>query len=223
MSPHRDLGCSPHAYNDESAIDELPGGRTVTDQQRLRLGLAAIAGGLAILTLGVMWAHFTELSPVNQFEEPIYEFIPRGWIWTTIGQIIAITGAQIAMIGVVVAFVWERHLTWARASIGASIFVLQAIIIFGMIPNQWLTLTQSQLEWTPQKIAFTLPRLLTLNNEVTISYAVIKDVVSAGYASTALLAWPFIMVWWQKRELAKKDGPPPVEISAYGRPMAGDA
>ena len=114
-------------------------------------------------------------------------------------------------------------MTWARASIGAAVFCVESLIIFGMIPNQWLTLTQSQLEWTPQKIAFSLPRALTLNNEVTISYAVIKDVVSAGYSTIALLAWPAVMVWWQKREKAKLDGPPPVEISAYGRPMTSDA
>ena len=195
----------------------------MTDQKRLRLGIAAMVGGFVILTFGVLWAHFTELSPVNQFEEPIYEFIPRGWVWTVIGQVIAVTGGQIALLGVVVAFVWERPMTWARASIGAAVFVVESLIIFGMIPNQWLTLTQSQLEWTPQKIAFSLPRALTLNNEVTISYAVIKDVVSAGYATTALLAWPAVMIWWQKREKDKQDGPPPVEISAYGRPMTGDA
>ena len=195
----------------------------MTDQKRLRLGIAAIAAGLGLLTVGVLWAHFTGLSDVNQFNEPIYEHIPRGWVWESIGQIIALTGGQIAMVGVVVAFVWERQLTWARASIGAAIFVLQSIIIFGVIPNEWLTLTQSTLEWTPQKIAFTVPRALVLNNEISVSYAVVKALVSAGYSTTALLAWPAVMIWWQKREQAKKDGPPPVEISAYGRPMVGES
>ena len=92
-----------------------------------------------------------------------------------------------AMAGVTYGLVYQRPLTWARASIGASLFVSLMLILFGIIPNEWLTLTQSTLEWTPQKTFFMLPSGLVLNNEVSISYAAVKDMIVGGYSVVVLI------------------------------------
>ena len=68
----------------------------------------------------------------------------------------------------------------------AAIFTLEMLILFGMVPNQWLALTQGTFEWTSQNIAFTLPSWMMLGNEVSVSFAVIKDVVVGGYSATLL-------------------------------------
>jgi hypothetical protein len=92
------------------------------------------------------------------------------------------------------------------------------LILFGVVPNQWLTLTQGTFEWTGQKIAFTLPTWLMLNNEVSISYGAIKDVVSGTYS--ALLLVVIAVGAYQIQERAKRPkAPPPPRFSTYGRPL----
>ena len=82
-----------------------------------------------------------------------------------------------------------------------------------------LTLAQSELEWSSQSIAFTLPTWLTLGNEIAISYATVKDMLVQGWIITALIGTAVAMVVWQDRQKKKAEGPPPEPVSAYGRPL----
>lgn len=136
-----------------------------------------------------------------------------------LGQAISLAGVLLAMGGVALAFVYDRPLTWARAAVGAWLFVGTMLIVFGVIPNQWLTLAQSTLEWTPQKVFLTVPSALVLGNELSISYAVLKDIISGTYAVVMLLVVAVAMVRWQERAKRGAEAAPPTPISAYGRPM----
>ena len=78
-------------------------------------------------------------------------------------------GSQILLGAIVFGWILGKALTWARATVAAAIFTLEMLILFGVVPNQWLALTQGTFEWTAQKIAFTLPSWLMLGNEVSIS------------------------------------------------------
>ncbi len=193
------------------------------ERKRRNLGIAAVAVGLVVLTVGVLWAHFTGLPEVDGLGQEIYPAIPRHWTLVLIGQITALAGGQLAIIGVVLAYLYDRPLTWARASVGAALFTLQMMILFGIIPNEWLTLTQSELEWTPQRVAFTIPPWLVLNNDIQISYSAIKDIVSGTYSAIVLVGTAGIMIRWQERQKQLQSGPPPVEISEYGRPLVKPA
>jgi hypothetical protein len=134
------------------------------------------------------------------------------------GQAIAFIGSQLLLAGIVFGWIIGRPLTWARASVAAFLFTVEALLLFGVVPNQWLTLAQGTFEWTEQKIAFTLPTWLTLNNEVGISYGAIKDIVSGGYSAVVLGV--IAVGAYQIQERAKRgDQPPPPQVSAYGRPM----
>jgi hypothetical protein len=63
-----------------------------------------------------------------------------------------------------------------------------------------------------------IPKPLLLNNEVSISFAALKDIVSGTYAVVALGAVAVGMYQWQER--AKKvAAAPKQEVSTYGRPM----
>ncbi|HSR14742.1 MAG TPA: hypothetical protein VLL51_03275 [Gemmatimonadales bacterium] len=200
----------------------------MTEQQRVRIGIAGIGAGLALLTLGILIAHFTGLAETDAVGREIYPHIPRCmpweneaatcWMLPTAGQAIGLVGSQLLLGGIVVGWILGRPLTWVRAAVGAFLFTVEAIILFGVVPNQWLTLAQGTFEWTQQKIAFTLPTWLTLNNEVSISYGTIKDIVSGGYSATMLGL--IAVAAYQLQERAKrKDQPPPLRVSAYGRPM----
>jgi hypothetical protein len=181
-------------------------------------GAAAIALGTILTAIGVFAAHFAAIDELDQFGREAWTWIPRGWQFELFGQLIALTGVLLAMGGTALAFLYERTLTWARASLGALLFVGLMLIIFAIIPNQWLTLTQAVWEWTPQKTFVTIPSWLVLNNEVSISMAALKDIVSGTYSAVALGAVAVGMYQWQ--EWTKKKGAAPKqEVSQYGRPM----
>ena len=166
-----------------------------------------------------MFAHFTGLDEFDNIGREIYPSIPRGWLLELAGQAVAVGGALLVIAGLTLAFLYDRRLTWARASLGAALFTALMMILFGIVPNQWLTLAQGQFEWTSAKIAFTIPSWLVLNNEVAISYAVIKEAIVAGYATNLLVAVAVVMYQWQERAKKRAAGPPPNLVSVYGRPV----
>jgi len=196
----------------------------MAEQKELRrdtmIGIAAIAVGSVTAIAGALVAHFTGLDTQDALGRDIYPAIPRGWVPETIGQVISLTGVLIVLAGITLAFLYQREMTWARSAVGASVFVALMMILFGIIPNEWLTLTQSTLEWTPQNVAFRIPPFLVLNNDVAISYAAIKDIVSGTYAVVVLGLVAVSMYQWQEYQRKRTDGPPPpTPISEYGRPL----
>lgn len=184
----------------------------------LMAGLAAMGLGLVTTTVGVLFAHYAGIDEFDEFGREAWTWIPRSWQFELIGQLVALGGVLLVMAGIAIAFVYKRKLTWARASIGSFLFVALMMIVFAIIPNEWLTLTQAVWEWTPQKIVITIPPILVLNNDVSISAAAAKDIVVGTYAVVMLIAVAVGMYQWQ--EQAKKAVAAPKEtISTYGRPM----
>lgn len=200
----------------------------MTDRRRLRIGITGVVVGVVLVTLGSLAAHFTGLSPTNDIGQEIYPHIPRCawfesdplscWFLPTSSQLIAFIGSQILIGAVVFGWLWGRPLTWAGATLGAFLFTLEALLLFGVVPNQWLTLTQGTWEWTEQRVAFTIPEWLVLNNRVDISFGVIKDAIAGGYSAAVLGATAFIA--YRLQEGAKRgDQPKPQVLSTYGRPV----
>jgi uncharacterized membrane protein len=190
----------------------------VSDRTKLLLGLAAVVVGITVSLLAAFAVHATEAADVDAVGRELYSWAPRGWIATTIAQSVSLGGVLLAMGGLTLAFLWQRRLTWARAALGAVLFVGLLTIIFGIIPNQFLTLTQSTLEWTPQRIFLTIPPFLVLGNEVAISYAALKDILLQGFVGTMLIGIPVFMYKWQERA-KRADQPRPQLVSDYGRPL----
>lgn len=184
-----------------------------------RIGLGAIVIGSVTAVFGALVAHFTALPAVDALGQDLYPSIPRGWVWELVGQVICLTGGLMILAGITLAFVYGRELTWARAAIGALVFTTVMMIVFGIIPNEWLTLTQSTLEWTPQKVFITIPPGLVRGSEINVSYAALKDIVSGTYAVVALVAVAVVMYQWQERQRRRATEPPPVPVSRYGRPL----
>ena len=200
----------PAHTRQETALDE---------RKYFIFGLAATALGLLTAVAGFMFAHFTGLDEFDNIGREIYPSIPRGWMWETAGQLVSVSGFMLVLAGLTLAFLYDRPLTWARASLGAMLFTALMLIIFGIIPNQWLTLAQGEFEWTSAKIAVTLPPWLVLNNEVAISYEVIKDAALQGYVVNLLVVVIVVMYKWQERAKRLASGPPPKPVSVYGRPV----
>lgn len=190
----------------------------MNERQHIIVGVGLIVVGFIIMLVGSVVVH-TALAPeFDAFGQEVFPGAPRGWQIVLVAQIVAVTGVLISMAGATYGFIWQRRLTWARAMFGSLLFAGLMFILFAIIPNEFFTLTQATLEWTPQKILVTIPRAVVLNNEIAISYAALKDMIAAGYVTTLLILIPVLMVKWQER--AKKEPTEkPAPVSDYGRPL----
>ena len=171
----------------------------MTARKYLISGIALIAIGLMVAIGGSFLVHMTEAPDVDDLGRALYPNVPRGWVVVILAQLVALGGVLVAMAGVTIGFIWNRTLTWARAMLGALLFTGLMFILFAVIPNQFLTLTQSTLEWTQQKVFITFPAAVVMNNDVAISFAALKDMIAAGYITTLIVAIPVMMWWWMPK------------------------
>lgn len=188
------------------------------ERTKLIVGLGLVVIGTIVAIVGGVLVHMAEAPEVNEFGQEIFVGFPRGWVVATIAQTISLSGFLMILAGITFGFVYERKLTWMRAMLGALVFTGLMFILFAIIPNQMLTLFQATLEWTPQKIFVTIPSWLVLGNEISISYAALKDMIVAGYVTTLLIVIPVIMYQYQERA-KRADEPKPDPVSTFGRPM----
>jgi hypothetical protein len=66
----------------------------------------------------------------------------------------------------------------------------------------------------------TIPPALVLNNDLSISYDALKDIISGTYSVIALILVAITMVKWQDRSKEKvKPASKPTPVSKFGRPM----
>ncbi len=191
----------------------------VDEGTRTRLGIMAVIVGTAVFTAGILGAHFTGLPEQSNLGVDIYPDIPRGWVYVIGSELVALIGSQVIIAGIVLAWLYERPMTWARATVGAMIVTLESLVFFAIVPNEWLNLTQGTFEWTSQKIAFEIPSFLVLNNEVAVSYGAIKDAVSGGYASGVLGLVIVGAYQYQVRSQRARTEAKPQPVSVYGRPI----
>jgi hypothetical protein len=192
----------------------------VTERKQLMAGIGLVVVGVIVAIVGGVLVHVAEADLVNEFGQEMFPGFPRGWIPATIAQTVSLGGVLMVLAGITLAFVYRRTLTWARAMIGALVFTALMFILFAIIPNQMLTIFQATLEWTPQKTFITVPAVLVLGNEVALSYAVIKDMIVAGYVTTMFIVIPVIMYQIQEHARRRREaGPKPEPLSNYGRPL----
>lgn len=201
----------------------------LTDSQRLKAGTALLVLGTLIMGVAVVWVHYAGL-PLQEFVDgefvplvvspAVFNEIPRGWLPKGLGYLVAFGASQMLVVGAFFVWVLNKPMTWARASIAATLTWMELVILFGIVPSEWLNLSQTDLDWSPQKVALEIPSWLILGNDVSISFAALKDAISAGYNTGLLVAAPVFAIMIQKI----KDGRPAkaaVEApkSPYGRTL----
>ncbi|HHC08229.1 MAG TPA: hypothetical protein ENK55_05890 [Actinobacteria bacterium] len=189
----------------------------MTDRTKLLAGIALVVVGLVTAGVAAFVVHAAEAPPFDDLGRELYPWAPRLWQVAVAAKLVSLGGILLAMGGLALAVVYERPLTWARAAVGAFLFVGLFIIFFGIVPNEFLNIAQSVWEWTPTKVFVTIPPWLVLGNEVSISYAALKDMISGGYSATVLVVGAVAMVKWQERD--KDAGTKPTPVSDYGRPV----
>ncbi|HEV7888205.1 MAG TPA: hypothetical protein VGO92_11655 [Acidimicrobiales bacterium] len=121
-------------------------------------------------------------------------------------------------------------LTWGEAFVASAFLFALMLMIYGVVPDQWLRWADGGLKWRSDKIGIPtgpLPfkdHLLFPNGisffgrgRIIITAQVLRDIVATGIYVVALVGQIIAWLWWQSR--GKKPVQPAIATSAYGRPL----
>ena len=180
---------------------------------RYRIGLLSIVAGIGGMTIGVIIAHYAGYSTDAVTE--YFNWIPRWWLPQTIGQLIAFGASQALLLGMVL-IVWnQKELTWAKATYFAFLTWIEMSILLGIVPSEWLNLSQGPLEWTGQREFIQFPPILFLNNEIGLSLAALKDLIQMGISTNFLIAG--LVAAYYIQDINDKIESTKTRISDYGK------
>ena len=197
----------------------------INHQIRILIGWSSLLLGTGLMAVAVLWVHYSKLPQteiVNGVSTTLvvdyFNWIPRGWFWKTLGYLAALGASQMMLLGAAFLWVLNQKMTWARAAFAAFLVWMEFVIVFGIVPSEWLNLSQTDLDWSGQRIAFNIPPILMLGNEVAISWGVLKDAISGTYnlatlAGAGLFAYLLQQIYKPPK---KRTG---VRLSPYGRPL----
>jgi len=199
----------------------------LSDSTRKKAGWGLLLLGTGLLVVGVLWIHFASLPlahVVDGVQVPLvvdyFNWVPRSALWQGVGYLAVFAASQMMIGGAVFLWVLNQRLTWSRAVFAAYVAWLELVIIFGMVPSEWLNFAQTDLDWSSQKVALVIPPILVLGNSVEISYAVLKDSISMGYHLVMLAAAALFTLELQKIKKGRPESAEkPEKKSPYGRPL----
>ena len=183
--------------------------------------------GTLLLAVAVWWIHFSSFprtEVVDGVEVDLvlssFNWVPRGWYWKGLGYLSTFGASQLMLAGAALIWVLNQKMTWSRAMFAAFLAWIELLLLFGIVPSEWLNLAQTDLDWSSQRVALTIPSFLMLGNQVDISWAVVKDLISTGWHLVMIPAVAIFALQVQRMY----DGRPasaekPVQKSPYGRTL----
>jgi hypothetical protein len=106
-------------------------------------------------------------------------------------------------------------LSWGEAIAAATFAFWLMFWAYGVVPHQWLTWADNQLNWRPDKILFG-PGDIFSDLPFTITYQTLRDLVVVVIYGAALTLHVAQWMHWQNRSKTKAIVVP---TTAYGRPL----
>lgn len=199
----------------------------LSDARRRAIGGGLLVAGLLGLILGVIWIHWSSIPKTELVDgvemEVVVDYLnwwPRGTIWKGLGYLVVLGATTLALVGALFVWVLNQKMTWARATVAGMITWLALVFFFGIVPSEWLSFAQTDLDWSGQRVAVTIPAILVLGNTVEISWAVVKDSISMGYHLVMLGVAAVLALQVQKIKEGRPASAVPAEKkSPYGRPL----
>ena len=198
----------------------------INHRTRILIGSLSLLLGTGLMAVAVLWVHYSALPQtelVNGISTPVvvdyFNWIPRGWFWKSIGYLVALGASQMMLLGAAFLWVLNQKMTWARAAFAAFLVWIELVLVFGIVPSEWLNLSQTDLDWSNQRIAFRIPAFLMLGNDVTISWSAIKDSISGAYNLGTLAGAGVVAYLLQQIYKAPKKRAAAARTSPYGRPL----
>lgn len=192
---------------------------------RLRMGASLLVLGTIALTVGVVVVHYALLprsEMVDGVEIPVDvgalgALIPYN-IWVKFaGYLFALMASQMMLVGGAFLWVLNQKMTWARATVAAFLVWVELVVVFGIVPSEWLNFSQTDLDMSPSKIALTIPSWIVLGNTVELSQAAVKDAISGGYHMVMLGVGAVFA--FKLQDIGKTAPAAPEKVSPYGRPL----
>lgn len=198
----------------------------LSDSRRKTIGALLLIAGLIGLVIGVIWIHWSSIPRtelVEGVETPVVvdylNWFPRGTLWKGIGYLIVLGATTFTLLGAVFLLVLNQPMTWARAAVAAVITWIALVFYFGMVPSEWLNYAQTDLNWSSQRVALSIPPVVMLGNQVDLSFAAIKDSIQMGYSLGLLGAAAVLGIQIQRMREGKPAQAKAEKISPYGRPL----
>ena len=114
----------------------------------------------------------------------------------------------------------DRPTSWGEAMLGAAFVFMLFLMVFGVIPDRWVRLTDNEWGWSVERMLFTEGQFID-GSPITfppmrMDLKKVSDIVVVIEHLVALAALPFLWMWWQKRDQKKVVAEP---ISDFGRPL----
>ena len=113
-------------------------------------------------------------------------------------------------------------LTWAKAMLGAVASFAAMLLVYGVVPDEWLKYADAELGWSQSKIFKEI-------GPITINKRAVKDTVAVLIYLVFFAAQIAIAVLWQKRPAAGEvavateapaESARPAGRSKFGRPLS---
>lgn len=114
-------------------------------------------------------------------------------------------------------------LTWGEAMFGSMIVFFLMFWVYGVVPHQWLTWADNELNWRSDKILFGPFDILKSQQDggwspIRVNYVVVRDLIAVGIYLVALGGNVAMWSAWQKRGDKQEEAKVP-ERSTFGRPL----
>lgn len=111
----------------------------------------------------------------------------------------------------------DAYLTWGDAMFGATYVFLLLFWVYGVVPHQWITWADGELNWRPDAVMVGWGGILEpLPFEMSLQ--TLRDLIVVGIYGIAIAGNVAVWAWWQKRGTAKPAAEE-LETSEYGRPL----
>ena len=112
--------------------------------------------------------------------------------------------------------------TWGEAMFGAMIVFFLMFWVYGVVPHQWLTWADNELQWRPDRNVHGPGGIVKPEADggwlpLTITYEAIRDIIAVLIYVVALGANIALWSIWQNRGKADAEKAP--ERSSFGRPI----
>ena len=116
----------------------------------------------------------------------------------------------------------DASLTWGEAMVAATFVFFVLFMAYGVVPHQWLTWADNELNWRPDRLLLGPGEVFT-NLPFELTYLVLRDIVVSiiygGFLGAQIVVWKL----WQSRGAAKPGDRKELERSAFGRPLVKGA
>ena len=116
----------------------------------------------------------------------------------------------------------DQVVTWGEAMVGSLVVFFLMFWVYGVVPHQWLTWADNELNWRVDKIVYGPGDILKSQEDggwspIRINYIVVRDLIAVAIYLVALGGNIWMWAAWQKR--GEQQAEKPVERSRFGRPL----